>query len=330
MAVAVALAVWLLLAPGGRGEPGLGAAGPGLGAAGPGLGAAGPGPGLEAAVQQVGDANWTVILSGEWMVQFHAPWCPACQQIQADWEKLGKLSETIGIRVGKVDVTREPGLSGRFFVTTLPTIYHAKDGVFRKYHGSRVLQDFQSFVTEKKWETLESISGWKSPSSFAMSGMAGLFRLSVWIREVHSYLTETLGIPVWGSYIAFAMVTLLAGLILGLILVLIADCLCPTKSKYKSQVTETTEKDDEDMEDEESNHPQEETDLDWDLRTAEGNNLSDNNSGDDSPQEEASPEENVCSGEDASRGKESTNLNQPSSDSEEETSVRKRKTIENL
>eukprot|EP00062_Callorhinchus_milii_P026242 gi/632988128/ref/XP_007882937.1/ PREDICTED: thioredoxin-related transmembrane protein 4-like [Callorhinchus milii] len=264
------------------------------------------------------------------MVQFHAPWCPACQQIQADWEKLGKLSETIGIRVGKVDVTREPGLSGRFFVTTLPTIYHAKDGVFRKYHGSRVLQDFQSFVTEKKWETLESISGWKSPSSFAMSGMAGLFRLSVWIREVHSYLTETLGIPVWGSYIAFAMVTLLAGLILGLILVLIADCLCPTKSKYKSQVTETTEKDDEDMEDEESNHPQEETDLDWDLRTAEGNNLSDNNSGDDSPQEEASPEENVCSGEDASRGKESTNLNQPSSDSEEETSVRKRKTIENL
>uniref|UniRef100_A0A4W3GPW5 Thioredoxin-related transmembrane protein 4-like n=1 Tax=Callorhinchus milii TaxID=7868 RepID=A0A4W3GPW5_CALMI len=167
----------------------------------------------------------------------HAPWCPACQQIQADWEKLGKLSETIGIRVGKVDVTREPGLSGRFFVTTLPTIYHAKDGVFRKYHGSRVLQDFQSFVTEKKWETLESISGWKSPSSFAMSGMAGLFRLSVWIRVIHSYLTETLGIPVWGSYIAFAMVTLLAGLILGLILVLIADCLCPTKSKYKSQVT---------------------------------------------------------------------------------------------
>lgn len=195
----------------------------------------------EPAVEPLGDTNWTLILSGEWMLQFHAPWCPACKQIQVDWEDLGKARGELGIHVGKVDVTREPGLSGRFFVTTLPTIYHAKEGVFRKYHGARMLEDFHSFVKEKKWEAVESISGWKSPSSIVMSGMAGLFRLSVWIRQMHSYLTETMGIPVWGSYIIFALATLVVGLILGLILVLIADCICPPKRHESSEVSEVFE-----------------------------------------------------------------------------------------
>ncbi|XP_078412561.1 thioredoxin-related transmembrane protein 4 [Cetorhinus maximus] len=199
------------------------------------------------AVEHLGDTNWTLILSGEWMLQFHAPWCPACKQIQADWEYLGKSCEELRIRVGKIDVTQEPGLSGRFFVTTLPTIYHAKEGIFRKYHGARTLEDFQSFIKEKKWEAVESISGWKSPSSVIMSGMAGLFRLSVWIRQMHSYLTETLGIPAWGSYIIFAVTTLVAGLLLGLILVLIADCICPPK-RQKYQITEVVEGEEEDSE----------------------------------------------------------------------------------
>ncbi|XP_072437566.1 thioredoxin-related transmembrane protein 4 isoform X2 [Chiloscyllium punctatum] len=200
------------------------------------------------AVEQLGDTNWTLILSGEWMLQFHAPWCPACKQIQADWEDLGKSGRELGIHVGKIDVTREPGLSGRFFVTTLPTIYHAKEGVFRKYHGARMLEDFRSFIQEKKWEAVESISGWKAPSSVVMSGMAGLFRLSVWIRQIHSYLTETLGIPAWGSYVIFAVATLMAGLILGLFLVLIADCICPPKRQQKYEVTELVEAEDEDSE----------------------------------------------------------------------------------
>ncbi|XP_078261747.1 LOW QUALITY PROTEIN: thioredoxin-related transmembrane protein 4 [Rhinoraja longicauda] len=212
----------------------------------------------EPAVEPLGDTNWTLILSGEWMLQFHAPWCPACKQIQVDWEDLGKARGELGIHVGKVDVTREPGLSGRFFVTTLPTIYHAKEGVFRKYHGARMLEDFQSFIKEKKWEAVESISGWKSPSSIVMSGMAGLFRLSVWIRQMHSYLTETMGIPVWGSYIIFALATLVVGLVLGLILVLIADCICPPKRHDRREVSEVievgNEAEDEEEEEEEEDY----------------------------------------------------------------------------
>lgn len=40
----------------------------------------------------------------------YAPWCPACQHLQTDWENLGRESESLGISVGRVDVTQQPGL----------------------------------------------------------------------------------------------------------------------------------------------------------------------------------------------------------------------------
>ncbi|XP_039594064.1 thioredoxin-related transmembrane protein 4 [Polypterus senegalus] len=189
-------------------------------------------------VKPVSDANWTLILEGEWMLKFYAPWCPACQQIQSEWEDFAKESKALGITVAKVDVTQEPGLSGRFMVTTLPTIFHAKDGSFRRYLASRSVEDLQSYISERKWEAVDPLPRWKSPSSIPMMAMAGLFRLSVWIRHIHMYLTEKLHIPVWGSYAIFAFATLLTGLFFGLILVLIADCLCPSKPQSKDTKTE--------------------------------------------------------------------------------------------
>ncbi|XP_039572809.1 thioredoxin-related transmembrane protein 4 [Passer montanus] len=183
-------------------------------------------------------SNWSLVLQGQWMLEFYAPWCPACQQIEATWESFARESERLGITVGKVDVTQEPGLSGRFFVTTLPTIYHANDGVFRRYRGSRTLEDLQGYILERKWEAVEPVAGWKSPSSIMMHGMAGLFHFSGWIRQIHNYLTGTLGVHVWISYAIFILATLLIGLLLGLVLVLISDCLCPAKSKHSAETPE--------------------------------------------------------------------------------------------
>nr|XP_056712845.1 thioredoxin-related transmembrane protein 4 [Euleptes europaea] len=182
-------------------------------------------------VRALSGANWSLLLQGQWMVQFYAPWCPACQQMESAWEAFARDGEDLEIFVGKVDVTQEPGVSGRFFVTTLPTIFHAKDGVFRRYRGSRALEDLEGYILERKWEAVEPVAGWKSPSSIMMQGMAGLFYLSGWIRQIHNYLTGTLGIHEWGSYAVFILATLLIGLILGLILVLLGDCIFPSKAK---------------------------------------------------------------------------------------------------
>ncbi|XP_069624917.1 thioredoxin-related transmembrane protein 4 [Ranitomeya imitator] len=197
----------------------------------------------EDAVRTVTSSNWTAVLEGQWMVTFFAPWCPACQQMKPEWEDFARRSPVLDINVAKVDVTEEPGLSGRFFVTTLPTIYHVMDGAFRRYHGSRMAEDLHTFIAEQKWKVIEPVAGWQSPSSVLMSGMAGLFHLSGWIRQIHNYFTGPLGIPAWGSYIIFIVATLMIGLILGLILVLLADCFCPAKPKSKVERPDTNKED---------------------------------------------------------------------------------------
>ncbi|XP_034773155.2 thioredoxin-related transmembrane protein 1-like [Acipenser ruthenus] len=193
------------------------------------LGAVAPQPALGKKHHQrtITDRTWQDILEGEWMVEFYAPWCPACQQLQPEWNDFAEWGDDIGVSIAKVDVTEEPGLSGRFIITALPTIYHCKDGVFRKYEGGRTKNDFLSFIEEKKWREIEPVSSWFGPSSFLMNTMSGLFKLSMFIRHCHNYFTEHLGLPAWGSYAIFALATLFSGLVLGLILVFVADCVFP-------------------------------------------------------------------------------------------------------
>ncbi|XP_030770604.1 thioredoxin-related transmembrane protein 4 isoform X2 [Rhinopithecus roxellana] len=80
-------------------------------------------PAEQSRVQPMTASNWTLVMEGEWMLKFYAPWCPSCQQTDSEWETFAKNGEMLQISVGKVDVIQEPGLSGRFFVTTLPAFF---------------------------------------------------------------------------------------------------------------------------------------------------------------------------------------------------------------
>ncbi|NXF40196.1 TMX1 protein, partial [Nyctibius bracteatus] len=77
--------------------------------------------------------------------------------------------------------------------------------------------DFINFISDQEWKFIEPVSSWLGPSSFLMSSTSALFQLSMWIRRCHSYLTEIVGIPVWGSYALFALATLFLGLTVGLV-----------------------------------------------------------------------------------------------------------------
>ncbi|NWI41675.1 TMX1 protein, partial [Picathartes gymnocephalus] len=76
---------------------------------------------------------------------------------------------------------------------------------------------FINFISDEEWKSIEPVSSWFGPSSFLMSSMSALFKLSMWIRHGHGYLTENLGIPVWGSYAVFGLATLFLGMVLGLV-----------------------------------------------------------------------------------------------------------------
>lgn len=175
------------------------------------------------------------------MVEFFAPWCPACKALQPIWRDFASWSDDLGISVGQVDVTSSPGLSGRFMVTALPTIYHVKNGVFRQYRGSRDKDEFMSFIEERRWESLEEVPAWKSPASMQMSIVSQFFKLSMVLRGVHSVLVEEYGLPTWGSYLVFALATILVGALLGLVLVCIIDFVFPPKPPGTPVVTSTGE-----------------------------------------------------------------------------------------
>ncbi|KAH7941782.1 hypothetical protein HPB49_017454 [Dermacentor silvarum] len=135
---------------------------------------------------ELNENSWSQLLEGEWMVEFFAPWCPACKALGPVWNDFSKWSKDLGVKVAHVDVTTNPGLSGRFMVTALPTIYQ-------------------------------------------MSMVSQFFKLSMSLRALHTTLVDYYGIPYWGSYILFALGTIVIGAVLGLLIVCIIDTVFPAK-----------------------------------------------------------------------------------------------------
>jgi len=182
--------------------------------------------------------NWDEMLTGEWMVEFYAPWCPACQSVQSVWENFSGWSKDLEFKVGQVDVTTAPGLTGRFLVGALPTIYHVLNGEFRQYKGSRDLETFITFIEDKKWSKIDPIPGWKSPSSLLMTLCSYFYKLSHYLRILHNKLMDEYGLPSWSSYLLFALGTILLGALLGLILVCFIDYIYPPHASARVPIEE--------------------------------------------------------------------------------------------
>ncbi|XP_055634952.1 thioredoxin-related transmembrane protein 1-like isoform X2 [Toxorhynchites rutilus septentrionalis] len=189
-------------------------------------------------VIELDESNWDRMLKEEWLVEFYAPWCPACKNLAPIWDDLSTWSDDLSIKIAKVDVTTSPGLSGRFFVTALPTIFHVLNGEFRQYKGPRDLNSLMTFVEEKKWQSLEPVSAWSKPNSIQMSLVSQFFKLSHYLKELNVMLSKEYGLPVWGTYVLFAIGTILLGAILGLILVCVIDYMFPPKSAQRKSFSE--------------------------------------------------------------------------------------------
>ena len=108
-----------------------------------------------------------------------------------------------------------------------------KDSVSTGVPGTRTLS---SFVEERNWETVETLSSWKAPDSVQMSVVSYLFKLSIVLRSVHTTVTEAYQLPYWVSYVGFAVATILMGGVLGLMLVCCIDCVCPPGKCFFKQI----------------------------------------------------------------------------------------------
>ncbi|XP_077965728.1 thioredoxin-related transmembrane protein 1-like [Styela clava] len=175
--------------------------------------------------------NWRETLEGEWMLKFYAPWCPACRSMEEDYKQFADWSDDLNIKVGEININEEAGLSGRFIVTALPSIYHAKDGEYRRYVSSRDANSLHRYIEDKIWRGTEPVAWYRHPDSIPMTLMSGLFRTSVIMKNFHETLTETYGFSTTASYVIFALATIATGLLLGLIMVFIIDCVSPPRPR---------------------------------------------------------------------------------------------------
>lgn len=188
---------------------------------------------------ELDEDNWQLMLTGEWMIEFFAPWCPACKNLAPVWERYASTAKDVNVHVAKIDVTTSPSLSGRFFVTALPTIYHVKDGEFRQYRGTRDAEALLYFLKKKSWQSIEPLSSWKKPDTIHMSLLSYFFKLSHTLKDFNASLQEEYGLPTWGSYALFAIATIFVGAALGLMLVCIVDFVYPPKKAQRQSFSES-------------------------------------------------------------------------------------------
>lgn len=188
---------------------------------------------------ELDEDNWHLMLQGEWMIEFFAPWCPACKNLAPTWERFARVAKDVQVQVAKIDVTTSPSLSGRFFVTALPTIYHVKDGEFRQYRGARDGDALLYFVKKQQWQSIEPLSAWKKPDTTHMSVLSYFFKLSHTLKDFNGRLQEEYGLPTWGSYALFAIATIFVGAALGLLLVCLVDFVYPPKKSQRQSFSES-------------------------------------------------------------------------------------------
>ncbi|EAR90091.1 protein disulfide isomerase family A protein (macronuclear) [Tetrahymena thermophila SB210] len=100
------------------------------------------------------DAN--VVGSKEpWFIEFYAPWCGHCKNLQPEWNKLATEMKTEGVKVAKVDATVHPKVAQRFGVNGYPTIKFfpagfSSDSEAVDYNGGRDASSLGSWAKEQR------------------------------------------------------------------------------------------------------------------------------------------------------------------------------------
>jgi len=188
------------------------------------------------------DNNWRQLDKGEWLIEFYAPWCPACRAMQPRWDQLARDVKEFGevrVRIAKCDVTDNPWLTGRMMIASLPSIFHIKEKEYRKYSGSRSSEELYDYLLKKKWQDTPVLEKWREPHGAAMTAMSGFYKLANVVQSVHDTMTITYGFPVWASYVIFGLLTLACGLTAGLVIVCCMDCLStPTTPERRAAIIE--------------------------------------------------------------------------------------------
>ncbi|CAI5735246.1 unnamed protein product [Hyaloperonospora brassicae] len=145
--------------------------------------------------------------TGDWLVEFYAPWCGHCKKLAPIYEQVADALKG-QVNVAKVDVTENSKLGQRFGIRGFPTIVHFSHGKAYKFGSKRALDELVAFAR----------GGFKQVDGQVVSPAPGVL----------DFATQQLSL-VKQDFVALLatkknvlLVTFSSGLLLGLLL----GCLC--------------------------------------------------------------------------------------------------------
>lgn len=103
-----------------------------------------------------------------WLIEFYAPWCGHCKQLQPVFEQ---LSEQVpdSVKIGKVDATTSRKVATDHEVKAFPTIKYYRNNHWDKYEGSRTLDAFLSFVRRLEAPAREEVQSAEDLAEYDVS-----------------------------------------------------------------------------------------------------------------------------------------------------------------
>lgn len=106
----------------------------------------------------------TGMTTGDWMIEFYAPWCGHCKNLAPTYEEVATQLKG-EVNVAKVDASKERAIGSRFEIRGFPTILFLSHGQVYKYKGKRTkeaLVEFASGGYKEKADEAEPIPAPKS------------------------------------------------------------------------------------------------------------------------------------------------------------------------
>jgi len=124
--------------------------------------------------------------TGDWFVEFYAPWCGHCKRLEDTWEKLAtklgedrESGEVVPI-IAKVDGTMEKALSERFKIAGFPTLLMFSKGTMYTYDGGRDFESLYAWCKDRAFRKNEGVAvpkGWDQMS--AMDKAVAVFESTI-------------------------------------------------------------------------------------------------------------------------------------------------------
>eukprot|EP01025_Chloroclados_australasicus_P028630 TRINITY_DN2837_c0_g2_i2.p1 TRINITY_DN2837_c0_g2~~TRINITY_DN2837_c0_g2_i2.p1 ORF type:complete len:231 (-),score=9.16 TRINITY_DN2837_c0_g2_i2:592-1284(-) len=172
----------------------------------------------EYGVYELTDSNFDwLTLSGEWFIDIYAPWCSHCRSLEPTWKEVAKELAPFGIKVAKIDATKNPVLHHRFAVTAYPSLYFmsAEEGITVPYPKTdhRSKEKLMNFALEG-WKKQEPLPWYQSPNSLVGRSYGLVLTAPSMVFNSYQYLHQERGYSEYFLVLSGLAIPLIFGLII--------------------------------------------------------------------------------------------------------------------